>query len=129
MVCRGAAAFAWDAMKSLSSFESLYIHREPTDLRKNINGLGVIVQDEMKLDLKASALFIFCNRRRNRMKILYFDRSGFALWFKRLEESKFPWPRNLEEDVIKISLEDMELLLDGINVWSRFSSIHFEKVI
>jgi len=63
------------------------------------------------------------------MKILYFDKSGFALWFKRLEESKFPWPRNLEDDVILIDLKDLELLLEGINVWTRFEKVHFEKVI
>ena len=116
-------------MRSISSFESLYIHRNPVDMRKSINGLSAIVQEGMRLDLRASALFIFCNRRRNRMKILYFDKSGFALWFKRLEESKFPWPRNLEDDVILIDLKDLELLLEGINVWTRFEKVHFEKVI
>jgi len=116
-------------MKSISSFDALYIHRVPVDMRKSINGLSVIVQEEMKLDLKSSSLFIFCNKRRTHMKILYFDNSGFALWFKRLEESKFPWPRKLEEDVIKIHLKDMRLLLDGINIWSRFKKVHFETVL
>ena len=64
-------------------------------MRKSINGLSVVVQLDMKLDVKHPALFIFCNRRRTHMKALYFDRSGFALWFKKLEESKFPWPKKL----------------------------------
>jgi len=116
-------------MKSIFDFENLYIHRLPVDMRKSINGLSVIVQDEMKLDLRTSSIFIFWNRRRTHMKILYFDRSGFALWLKRLEESKFSWPKNIEDDVIRIDPKDMELLLEGVNVWTRFERVHFEKVI
>lgn len=97
-------------------------------MRKNINGLSAIVQADMKLDLKSSSLFIFCNGRRTHLKILYFDRSGFALWLKRLEGSKFPWPKNFEEPVILLPLGDMKLLLEGINVWTRFEDVHFDQV-
>jgi transposase len=116
-------------MKSIFEFEKLFIHREPVDMRKNINGLSVIVSEEMKLDLKTKSLFIFCNKPRNRMKILYFDRSGFALWLKKLEDSRFPWPKQFEEDVILIEHKNLELMLEGINVWSRFNDVHFEHVI
>lgn len=115
-------------MKSIFEFKRIYIHRNPVDLRKNINGLSAIVAQEMKLDLKASALFIFCNKLRTHMKILYFDRSGFALWLKRLEDSKFPWPRNFEEEIISMEAKNLELLLDGINVWSRFNDVHFDHI-
>ena len=98
-------------------------------MRKSINGLSVIVDQEMKLDLKKSALFIFCNKRRTHIKMLYFDRSGFALWLKRLEEAKFSWPRNLEDEVIEIAPSDLELLLEGINIWTRFEKIHFDHVV
>ena len=116
-------------MRSIFDFESLFIHKNPIDMRKSINGLSVIVQEEMGLDLRSKSLFVFCNKRRTHMKILYFDRSGFALWLKRLEESKFQWPKNIETDVIRIDARDFELLLEGINVWTRFDSVHFEKVI
>lgn len=116
-------------MRSISEFTNLYIHRDPVDMRKNINGLSAIVEAEMKLDLKSSSLFIFCNGRRTHMKILYFDRSGFALWLKRLEGMKFPWPKNSDEATILIPLEDMELLLEGINVWTRFEDVHFEHLV
>ena len=116
-------------MRSIFYFESLYIHRDPVDLRKNINGLSVIVCEEMKLDLKSRSLFIFCNQRRTHIKILYFDRSGFALWLKRLEDSKFPWPKNWNEETISVAAKDFELVLDGINIWSRFQDVHFEKVV
>jgi transposase len=117
-------------MKAISQFDFIYIHRSPVDMRKSINGLCVIVDQDMKLDLKKSALFIFCNRRRNRLKILYFDKSGFALWFKRLEEAKFSWPRDVDNAaVIEIATTDLELLLEGLNIWTRFEKIEFENVV
>lgn len=116
-------------MKSISEFKNLYIHRDPVDMRKSINGLSAIVEQEMKLDLKSSALFIFCNGRRTHMKILYFDRSGFAIWLKKLEGSKFSWPLKLDEETVSIAISDMELLLEGINVWTRFEDVHFDQVV
>lgn len=116
-------------MKAISSFDFIYLYRAPVDMRKSITGLCVIVDQEMKLDLKTSALFIFCNRRRNRLKILYFDKSGFALWFKRLEEAKFSWPKSVDNEVIEIAATDLELLLTGVNIWTRFEKIQFEHVV
>lgn len=116
-------------MKSIFEFQKLFIHREPVDMRKGISGLSAIVSEEMKLDLKSSSLFIFTNRRRTLMKIIYFDRSGFALWLKKLEEEKFPWPTNFDEDTIAVTADDMKLLLDGVNVWTRFSDVDFERVV
>jgi len=99
-------------------------------MRKSINGLSVIVKEEMGLDLKSSSLFIFCNQRRTLMKILYFDRSGFALWLKLLDCAKFPWPKAADKDeVVLIGVQDMELLLEGINIWSRFEDVHFDQII
>ncbi len=115
-------------MKSIFDFDKIFIHRKPVDMRKSINGLSSIVSEEMKLNLKSRFLFIFCNQRRTHMKVLYFDRSGFAIWFKRLEDSKFPWPRNFEEDTISIEAKNLELLLEGINVWTRFNDVHFDHV-
>lgn len=116
-------------MKSFREFSEFYIHRTPVDMRKNINGLAAIVEAEMRLDLKSPSLFIFCNQRRTHMKILYFDRSGFALWFKRLEDSKFPWPTAMSPEAIKVSVDDLALLLDGVNVWTRFEEVHFERFV
>lgn len=116
-------------MKSIFEFQKLFIHRLPVDMRKSVTGLSSIVSEEMKLDLKSSSLFIFTNRRRTLMKIVYFDRSGFALWFKKLEEEKFPWPTKFEEDTITITSDDMKLLLDGVNIWTRFDDVDFERVV
>lgn len=99
-------------------------------MRKSINGLSVIVATEMHLDIKSSSLFIFTNKPRTHLKILYFDKSGFALWFKRLEAAKFPWPKLSDEtDVISISAQELEFILSGINIWSRFKEVHFENII
>jgi len=98
-------------------------------MRKSINGLSAIVATDMGLDFRGKSLFIFCNRRRTHMKMLYFDKSGFALWLKRLEENRFPWCQNLETDVIEVSAEDMELLLEGVNVWTRFEKLTVEAVV
>ena len=66
----------------------VYLHREPIDFRAGINSLAVLVQETMALDPFAAAVFAFCNRRRDRIKLLFFDRSGFVLVLKRLTEDK-----------------------------------------
>lgn len=116
-------------MRSLESFSGIYIHREPVDMRKSFTGLSAIVSEQMSGDFQRAHLFVFTNRRRNLMKVIYFDDSGFALWMKRLESSKFPWPRRLSDSVIEVSSDDMELLLQGINIWTRFEKVCFERVV
>jgi transposase len=118
-----------EPMRALSNFDKIYIYKQFVDFRKSINGLSAIVVSDMALDLRKSAVFIFCNQKRTHMKMLYFDRSGFALWMKRLEEAKFSWPKKIDQDVIEISSEDVELLLEGINIWTRFENIYFEELI
>ena len=116
-------------MKAIAEFENLYIHRAPVDMRKNVNGLAAIVEAELKLNLRASSLFVFCNGRRNLVKILYFDRSGFALWLKKLDDSKFPWPSHVDEETIAASHSELQFLLEGVSVWTRFKEVHFEQIL
>lgn len=100
-------------------------------MRKAINGLSVLVQAEEMGDLFSSSLFVFTGRRRDSIKILYFDRSGFALWQKRLEENKFPWPRKLTDKVVTITPEQLAWLLDGYDVWKMkpFENLTYSRVI
>lgn len=81
-------------------------------------------------DLMESHLFVFTGRRRDVIKVLYFDRSGFALWQKRLEEAKFPWPRKHTDAVVRLTPEQFAWLLDGYDVWKMkpFESLFFERV-
>lgn len=74
----------------------VYLHREPVDFRKATNGLSVIVQDEMGLSPFDPAIFVFCNKRRSQLKVLYWDATGFVLWQKRLEKEKLKWPSSLQ---------------------------------
>jgi len=117
-------------VRSVREFKGVFLHREPVDMRKAINGLSQIVESAGMGDLMAPHLFVFCNRRRDLMKCLYFDRSGFALWIKRLEKEKFPWPRRHEETVVKLTADQFAWLLDGYDIWKMkpFDELYFRQV-
>ena len=70
----------------------IYLYRDAVDFRKSINGLVMIVEQELGLSPFAGALYVFCNRGRDKLKLVYWDKTGFALWYKRLEKDKFKWP-------------------------------------
>lgn len=95
---------------------TIYLHRDPVDFRKAINGLSVIVQEQMDLSPFDRALFVFCNKRRNQLKVLYWDSTGFALWQKRLEESCFKWPKKQEKPTFQLSHEQWRWLLRGVDI-------------
>ena len=101
---------------NLHSFDGIYLHREFIDMRKWIAGLSTIVQKDMKLDPFSKYLFVFCNKKKNRLKILYWDKSGFAIWFKALEEERFKWPIKQKNEVIELSRRELEWLLEGIDL-------------
>lgn len=105
----------------------VYLRPGVTDMRKAINGLSVIVENDMKLDPMTGYLFLFCNRKRDRIKILFWDKNGFWLWLKRLEQGKFPWPTS-EEDVMAISEKEFDWLLSGIDFFRRHREIKFSHV-
>ena len=117
-------------MRALSEFQGVFLHRDPVDGRKAINGLSEIVEQAEMGELMGPHLFVFCGKRRNMIKILYFDKSGFALWQKRLEQDKFPWPRKHTEAVVKLTPSQMQWLLDGYDVWKMkpFEEFHFSRV-
>lgn len=117
-------------MKSPDQFENIFIHREPVDMRRGINGLSEIVQAAEVGELMGKNLFVFCGRRRHSIKVLYFDKSGFCLWQKRLEKETFPWPKKLTDPVVRLSPEQFAWLLEGFDVWKMkpFEELYFEKV-
>lgn len=118
-------------MKRPEEFKGVFIHREPVDMRKAINGLSEIVQMEGMGDLMGPHLFVFMGRRRHLLKVLYFDKSGFCLWQKRLERSRFAWPKKLCESVVKITPEQFKWLLDGYDVWKMkpFEELNFSQIV
>jgi len=87
-----------------------------TDMRKSINGLMMIVENSFKLDPFDGALFVFCNRDRDRIKILEFDIDGFWLHFKRLEKGHFKWPAPGDEATMTLTGEELSYLLSGTHI-------------
>ncbi|EJE8676015.1 IS66 family insertion sequence element accessory protein TnpB [Vibrio parahaemolyticus] len=86
----------------------IYLHKTPVDFRKGINGLSLIVEQHMNLNPFSEALFVFCNRTRDKLKVLY--------WQKRLEEDKFSWPRKMHGTTLSLSQEQWQWLLDGLDI-------------
>ncbi|KVO95932.1 transposase [Burkholderia ubonensis] len=93
----------------------IYLHREPIDFRAGLNTLVTMVEQSMQLDPLARAVFAFHNRKRDRVKLLLYDRAGFWLMLKRLEVDRFVWPRR-QQAVIELTTEQLHLLLDGVDV-------------
>ena len=92
----------------------VYLHRAPVDFRLSIHGLAALVQQALGLNPFAECVYVFSNRARNRVKVLGWDRNGFWLLLKRLEEDRFIWPT--EKDVPTLSVEQLHWLLEGIDV-------------
>ena len=104
----------------------VYLRPGATDMRKSINGLSALTQDGMKLDPFAGNVFAFCNRRRDRVKILYWDRNGFCVWLKRLERDRFPWPES-EDEAREIDARQLGWLLNGIDFRRAHGSLEYSK--
>ncbi|RLA42316.1 MAG: IS66 family insertion sequence hypothetical protein [Gammaproteobacteria bacterium] len=103
-------------MKMFVDVGAVYLHRDPVDFRKAIDGLSLIVEQTMGLSVFDSALYVFCNRRCDKLKVLYWDRSGFCLWYKRLEKEKFKWPGKDNREVVLLSDEQFDWLLRGFDI-------------
>jgi len=95
----------------------VYLYRGVVDMRKSIDGLSAIVEQELGLSPFSSHLYVFCNRQRDKIKALYWERSGFVLWYKRLEKQKFPWPGRDEDGVVEMTGRELNWLLDGIDLF------------
>jgi transposase len=115
-------------MFELDKSLTVYLHRPAVDFRCGINGLAILVEQSLGLNPSASAVYVFSNRRRNRVKILGWDRNGFWLLLKRLEQDRFIWP---EQSVVPtLTVEQLHWLLDGIDlaVTQRHPQRVYERV-
>jgi transposase len=99
----------------ISKAERIYIACGYTDLRKSIDGLAATVQRVFKLDPFSNNLYVFCGRRNDRIKVLYWEGDGFVLLYKRLEQGSFQWPRKRSE-VRNITPQQLRWLLEGLNI-------------
>lgn len=116
-------------MLAVERFTGIYFYGGVVDFRKQIDGLSMLVQEQLCLSLRDPNLFIFLSRDRKKIKCLYWDRTGFALWQKRLEKEQFPAERGREAKTISLDLDQLRWLLDGINIWKikRHEAVLFEK--
>lgn len=114
-------------MKFLSKETPVFIAVGVTDMRKAINGLSMLVEENFDLDLFSGHLFAFCNRRRDIIKILFWDQNGFCLWQKRLEKDRFYWPDS-EQEVVNITGHQLSWLLAGLDIDDAHKRLRYKQV-
>jgi len=108
-------------MLSLAPTTAVYLYSQPADMRKSFNGLAGLVTAASgdQAELLQGGLFVFHNKRRNAIKILYFDCDGLAIWYKRLEKGVFVFPPSAEGHLrLAVEPSDLRLILDGIDLKS-----------
>lgn len=116
-------------MLNLPPSVKVYMSTDVADMRKSIDALSVLVQEVLKKDPFSGHLFVFCNKRGDKIKILYWDRNGFCLWYKRLERGIFRLPK-VQAKVFMIMPHELNLLLEGIDLTDkkRLSAVEFDAI-
>jgi transposase len=105
----------------------IYMRPGSTDMRKAVNGLSVVVQEEMLHDPFSGSVYLFCNRERKLLKAVYWDKTGFWLSQKRLEKEKFPWAED-EAGVKELSGDQLQMLLSGIDFFKAHKELFYKIV-
>lgn len=109
-------------MLNLATNTRIFLATEPTDMRKGFDGLYALVENTIREDPLSGHLFVFRNRRRDRLKVLWWDRDGLAIWYKRLEKGSFQFPTDLvtsaegKPDRCEMRAEEFAMLLGGIEL-------------
>ncbi len=118
-------------MRPPNDLPRVYLCREPTDMRKSINGLSALVEATLELNPFSTHLFVFCNRKRDKVKCLYWETNGFCLWYKRLEKQRFHWPTHLGDGVITITGQQLNWLLDGFDLkhWQPHQRLTYQSLL
>lgn len=108
-------------MLNLTLISRLYFYTLPTDMRKSFDSLAALVREQMQADPFDGSLFIFCSKRRDRIKLLYWDQDGYAIWMKRLEKGTYQFPSITETSPpfrASITAQQLSLILFGIDLGS-----------
>lgn len=100
-------------MLNITTQTKVYLACGSTDMRRQINGLASMVQNSFDMDPYEGALFVFCNKARNRIKILVWEDNGFWMLFKRLERGHFKWPEHSDGNTMSLDIEDLKNLIRG----------------
>lgn len=106
----------------------IWLYKEPIDMRKSIDGLSIVVADTLNINPMNSEIFVFYNRHGDKIKILYWDKNGFCLWYKRLEKGRFNIPGVQEE--YSMTAEQLRWLLDGLDIGQMqpIERLHYQEV-
>jgi len=105
----------------------IFIRSGFTDLRKAVNGLTIIIEQQMEGKPFGGDIYIFCNRERKLLKAIWWDRNGFWLSQKRLEKDKYPWPKD-EGEAKELTAEELSMLLSGIDFFKAHKELYYKKV-
>jgi transposase len=108
---------------------NIYLYRDPVDFRKSHRGLAAIVEQELEHNPFEGGLYAFSNRRREKIKLLFWEDNGFVLYYKSLAEEKFRWPK-AEDQVMSLSGEHINWLLSGydISLMQGHKILHYESL-
>lgn len=106
-------------MLSRIDISKVYLAAGSTDMRKSIDGLAVLIKEVFSLDPFSSCLFVFCNKNRDKLKILQWDHNGFWLYYRRLEKGRFKWPEDGSGGTIVINKRELNWLLDGLSITQK----------
>ena len=99
----------------------VFLYRRPTDMRKSFHGLVALTESKLKQDPLSGSFFVFVNRRRDRIKILYWGQTGFCIWYQQLQQGTYQLPRHEsldEQDTLEVTRSQLSLILDGIDLTS-----------
>lgn len=108
-------------MFAISSHVRIYLARDPVDMRKSFHGLTSLTESVLKQDPLSGQLFVFINRRRDRIKVLYWGGTGFCIWYQQLQKGTYQLPKVTAadcEDGIEITASQLSMILDGIDLSS-----------
>jgi len=108
----------------------IYLAVQPINMRKSFDGIAVLIQEVLKQNPLNGHLFVFRNKAADKIKIMYWNRNGFAIYYKRLERGRFKFPK-LNKASVTLTQQELELLLDGIDIskLKRLPELHYQAVL
>ncbi len=114
-------------MIQLLNEADIYVYTPAVDMRKSINGLSVLVEDELEQSPQSGSLYLFHNKAKDKVKILYWDKNGFIMHYKRLEKGRFKFPKNYQQDSFDITQDQLGWLLAGLDfmLMDTFSELNY----
>lgn len=104
-------------MLSINENQTVYVYNDPVDMRKAINGLSMILQEDFDKNPQSGDVYIFTNRARNKVKCLVWDKNGFVLYYKRLERGRFNYSKYMTDDELVVTKSQLKGLLMGLDFY------------